>query len=114
MTAKRHMIFHAFNVVSHASVGFLSRGICREATRAELREAEEETLRRRLAALKAEEEARQRLLATTLKQGEDIMAENRKVLQAFSKNTARLDKEKSTRLKEILSQRSRTSRQLAS
>ena len=37
-TAKRHMIFHAFNVASHASLGFMSRGVCREATVAEQQE----------------------------------------------------------------------------
>lgn len=32
MTAKRHMIFHAFNVLSHASSGFWTRGVCRDAS----------------------------------------------------------------------------------
>jgi hypothetical protein len=39
LTAKRHMVFHAFNVLSHASVGFSSRGVCREKTEEELEEA---------------------------------------------------------------------------
>lgn len=38
-TAKRHMVFHAFNVVSHASAGFASRGVCRDARPEELQGA---------------------------------------------------------------------------
>ena len=57
LTAKRHMVFHAFNVLSHASVGFSSRGVCREKSEEELEEARARALEERKAALeKAQEE----------------------------------------------------------
>ena len=52
-TAKRHMIFHAFNWKSHKDNGFWTRGVCRDAS-------PEEAHRKRLA---LEEEERNRAVA---------------------------------------------------
>ena len=56
LTAKRHMVFHAFNVLSHASVGFSSRGVCREKTAEELAEAQKKAQEEQEAALKKAQE----------------------------------------------------------
>lgn len=63
LTAKRHMVFHAFNVLSHASVGFSSRGVCREASPEEKHRAAEEALQRRRVALEEANRAAEEAVA---------------------------------------------------
>ncbi|NDH06632.1 hypothetical protein EBX93_12050 [bacterium] len=90
------MVFlHAFNVLSHASVGFSSRGVCREASPEEKHRAAEEASQRLRAALEeqnraAEEAVAQsqkaiRALLTRLSDNEERQRQRQKALLARMK-----------------------------